>query len=213
MRKTRKLALPWVKAGLAAVFVAGCASQLPPSPSQEAMKLAADALKRDFHARGIAGIDRVVTDKLQDVCNRTANAPSPEVAAMLEAEQTATIRLPADGKFVGDWKAGEKLAQSGRGMTWSDPATIPNGGNCYNCHQVSPAELSYGTIGPSLLHFGKIRGNTPEIQKYTYSRLYNSKAFNACSAMPRFGHAGALNEKQIKDLVALLLDPESPVNR
>jgi len=213
MLKARKWAFPVVKAGLAAAFIAGCATQLPASPSQETMKLAVDALKRDFQARGVAGIDRIIPDKLQDVCNRTANAPSPEVAAMLEAEQTAMIRLPADGKLMGDWKEGEKLAQSGRGMTWTDPATIPNGGNCYNCHQVSPAELSYGTIGPSLLHFGKLRGNSPEIQKYTYSKLYNSKAFNACSAMPRFGHAGALNEKQIKDLVALLLDPESPVNK
>jgi sulfur-oxidizing protein SoxX len=31
--------------------------------------------------------------------------------------------------------------------------------------------------------------------------------------MPRFGHAGALGEQQIKDLVSLLLDPESPVNK
>jgi sulfur-oxidizing protein SoxX len=31
--------------------------------------------------------------------------------------------------------------------------------------------------------------------------------------MPRFGHAGALGEKQIQHLVALLLDPESPVNK
>ncbi|MEO8136346.1 MAG: sulfur oxidation c-type cytochrome SoxX, partial [Betaproteobacteria bacterium] len=31
--------------------------------------------------------------------------------------------------------------------------------------------------------------------------------------MPRFGHNGILTEKQIKDVVALLLDPESPVNK
>jgi sulfur-oxidizing protein SoxX len=31
--------------------------------------------------------------------------------------------------------------------------------------------------------------------------------------MPRFGYAGALTEQQIKDLVALLLDPNSPVNQ
>jgi sulfur-oxidizing protein SoxX len=31
--------------------------------------------------------------------------------------------------------------------------------------------------------------------------------------MPRFGHVGALVDSQIKDLVALLLDPESPVNK
>ncbi len=205
-----------VAAGVASTilaFIAGCATQPPAGPTPEAMRLAADALKRDFQAKGIAGIDRIVNDRLQDVCNRSGNDPSPEMAAMLESEQTAAIRLPADGNFLGDWKAGEKLAQSGRGMTWSDPATIPNGGNCYNCHQISPKELSYGTIGPSLMHFGKERGNSPEVQKYAYAKIYNAKAFRACSAMPRFGHAGALTEKQIKDLVALLLDPESPVNR
>ena len=31
--------------------------------------------------------------------------------------------------------------------------------------------------------------------------------------MPRFGHAGMLNEKQLQDLMALLLDPKSPVNQ
>jgi len=34
----------------------------------------------------------------------------------------------------------------------------------------------------------------------------------ACSNMPRFGHAGVLDEAQIRDLMALLLDPKSPVN-
>jgi sulfur-oxidizing protein SoxX len=31
--------------------------------------------------------------------------------------------------------------------------------------------------------------------------------------MPRFGPSGTLTAQQIKDLVALLLDPASPVNR
>ena len=31
--------------------------------------------------------------------------------------------------------------------------------------------------------------------------------------MPRFGHNGILTEEQIKDVVALLLDPQSPVNK
>ena len=114
---------------------------------------------------------------------------------------------------MGDWKAGEKLAQSGRGMTWSDKPEDPAGGNCYNCHQLSAKEIAYGTIGPSLLHFGKTRGNTEEIQRYAYGRIYNAKAYNACANMPRFGHMGILSEAQIKDLVALLLDPESPVNK
>ena len=35
----------------------------------------------------------------------------------------------------------------------------------------------------------------------------------ACSNMPRFGANKVLTEKQIKDLVAFLFDPESPVNK
>jgi len=206
-------------AGATALILAGCASQnsqsqaFPNHASPAAMKNATMAFKRDFQAKGIAGVDRLTTDKLQDVCNRSANNPSPDIAAILEHEELDRIKYPADGKLLGDWKAGEKLAQSGTGMTWSDNPEKPVGGNCYNCHQLSKTEISFGTIGPSLLNYGKLRGNSPEIQKYTYSKIYNSKAYNACSAMPRFGHVGALNEKQLKDLVALLLDPESPVNK
>jgi sulfur-oxidizing protein SoxX len=170
-------------------------------------------MKRDFHAKGIAGMDRLNEDGLQAVCNRSRNSPPKSVAERLQQDQMEAIKYPADGKFLGDWKAGERVAQNGRGMTWSDGGTGANGGSCYNCHQIGPDETSFGTIGNSLLHFGKIRGNSPEIQKYTYGKIYNAKAYNLCSNMPRFGHSGTLTEEQIKDLVALLLDPNSPVNK
>ncbi len=173
---------------------------------------AAAMLKRDFKTKGIATADRLHEDGVQAICNRTSDHPPKAVAERLEKDQLDGVRYPADGKLMGDWKTGEKLAQSGRGMTWSDSAGVPGGGNCYNCHQIGPQETSFGTIGTSLYQYGKLRGNTPEIQKYTYAKIWNAKAFNLCSAMPRFGHAGALTEAQIKDLVALLLDPQSPVN-
>ena len=173
---------------------------------------AAAMLKRDFKTKGIATADRLHEDGVQAICNRTSDHPPKAVAERLEKDQLDGVRYPVDGKLMGDWKAGEKLAQSGRGMTWSDKAGVPGGGNCYNCHQIGPQETSFGTIGTSLYQYGKLRGNTPEIQKYTYAKIWNAKAFNLCSAMPRFGHAGALTEAQIKDLVALLLDPQSPVN-
>jgi len=173
---------------------------------------AAAMLKRDFKTKGIATADRLHEDGVQAICNRTSDHPPKAVAERLEKDQLDGVRYPVDGKLMGDWKAGEKLAQSGRGMTWSDSAGVPGGGNCYNCHQIGPQETSFGTIGTSLYQYGKLRGNTPETQKYTYAKIWNAKAFNLCSAMPRFGHAGALTEAQIKDLVALLLDPQSPVN-
>ena len=174
---------------------------------------AVEMMKRDFHAKGIAGMDRLNEDGLQALCNRSGNNPPKANAERLQRDQLEAIKYPADGKFLGDWKSGEKIAQGGRGMTWSDKAGQANGGSCYNCHEIGPNETSFGTIGNSLRQFGKTRGNTPEMQKYVYGKIYNAKAFNLCSNMPRFGHSGTLTEKQIKDLVALLLDPNSPVNK
>jgi len=169
-------------------------------------------LKRDFQARGQATMDRVVPDALQRVCNETDNRPPAELAKTLEADQMRTIAFPA-GSLVGDWKRGEATAQGGRGLTWTDKAGVPGDGSCYNCHQLSPRESSYGTLGPSLYRFGALRGNGPEMQKYVYGKIYNAKAYNLCSQMPRLGYSGTLTDEQIKDLVGLLLDPASPVNQ
>jgi L-cysteine S-thiosulfotransferase len=196
---------------ISAAIIAGACTTAMVAPDHHAQAL--EIIKRDFEPRGQAGIDRLDADPLQAVCNRTDNNPPQSIAHQMQNEQLATVTYPADGVLMGDWKKGEKLAQSGRGFTWSDKPGLPVGGNCYNCHQISPKELSFGSIGPSLFQLGKIRGNTPEMQKYVYSKIYNAKAFNLCSEMPRFGHIGALAPDQIKDLVALLLDPESPVNK
>ncbi len=195
------MATPFLLAALPAVA----------DPAHRAQAIA--TIKKDFQPRGQASLDRLAEDGLQAVCNRTGNKPPEYIVKRMEADQMAGVKYPADGKLMGDWKEGEKLAQSGRGFTWTDDPGLPVGGNCYNCHQISPKETSFGTIGPTLYKFGKLRGNSADIQKYVYSKIYNAKAYNLCSEMPRFGHAGALGEKQIQHLVALLLDPESPVNK
>ena len=168
-------------------------------------------MQRDFHARGIAGMDRLKQDEVQAACGKYNDNPPKEVAEKLQREQYATVKFPADGKLLGDWKAGEKVAQIGRGMAWNDKGGV--GGSCYNCHQVNPATTSFGTIGPSLNQFAKLRGYGPDVQRYAYAKIYNAKSYSVCSQMPRFGHSGALTEKQIKDITALLMDPASPVNR
>jgi sulfur-oxidizing protein SoxX len=170
-------------------------------------------IKRDFRDKGIAKADRVNQDELQVSCSKYKDDVPVKMKIQLEDEQAKEIKWPADGNLMGDWKAGEKLAQSGRGMTWSDKAEDPAGGNCYNCHQLSSKEIAYGTIGPSLLNYAKKHGAPEKAQRRAYGRIYNAKAFNACANMPRFGHMGILTEAQIKDLVALLMDPESPVNK
>lgn len=169
-------------------------------------------LLRDFHPRGQATMDRALQDGLQRLCTETGNKPPAEVAKALEADQMKSISFPS-GTLVGDWQRGEKIAQGGRGMTWSDKPGALADGSCYNCHQLSPAELSYGTLGPSLLGFGTKRGNGPDVQRYVYGKIFNAKAYNLCSQMPRLGHSGTLTPEQIRDLVGLLLDPGSPVNR
>jgi sulfur-oxidizing protein SoxX len=169
-------------------------------------------LKRDLHARGQATMDRVPQDGLQRLCTESGNRPPAGLAKTMEADQMKAIVFP-EGSLVGDWRRGEKIAQGGRGLTWSDKPGAPNDGSCYNCHQLSPAEISHGTLGPSLRGLGKTRGNGPDAQRYVYGKIYNAKAYNLCSQMPRLGASGTLTPEQIKDLVGLLLDPASPVNR
>jgi sulfur-oxidizing protein SoxX len=153
-------------------------------------------------------------DETQALCTRYRNEPPKDVAGAIERSQAASIRYPASGKMLGDWRQGEKIAQDGYGMRFTDPDTKrPNGGGCYNCHRIAPAEISYGTIGPSLYRFGALRGSGEAIQRYVYAKIYDSQASTACSHMPRFGHNGVLTEEQIRHLVALLLDPDSPVNK
>ena len=199
----------------AAATLAACASvpigERPTLSSGDLDQLTA-VLKRDFHERGQAKLERVELDQVQRLCNLHNDNPPEAVAKPLEEAQLKAVPIPA-GSLIGDWKRGERIAQSGRGSMWSDKPGVQEGGSCYNCHQLSPKVEAFGTIGPSLAGYGKIRGTSAEMQRYTYARIYNSKAYSLCSQMPRLGHAGTLNEQQIKDLVGLLLDPASPVNQ
>jgi sulfur-oxidizing protein SoxX len=205
-------------ATLAAAAITACATG--PSENEAQANASAQAmLTSSFREQGIAKLDRLQQDDVQQACSGD-KPPAAAVTQKLEAAQMTTVKWPGDGKYLGDWKEGEKLAQNGRGMTWTDPAGVPSGGNCYNCHQIAKAEISFGTIGPSLYQYGKLRGvsdpastDSQAIVKYTWGKIWNAKATNACSNMPRFGHEGVLNEAQVRDLMALLLDPKSPVNQ
>ena len=206
---------------VAGFALAGCAS-LPSSTELDA--LTDRIVKASFRDEGMAKVDRVLaTDETNRLCSQADASGKPldeATAKRIEEVNLKAVKWPSDGKFLGDWKQGEAIAQSGRGMTWSDDAKVANGGNCYNCHQISKEEISFGTIGPSLYNYGKIRGvkdpsdpASRAIVEYTWGKIWNAKAYNACSNMPRAGHAGVLNEAQVRDIVALLLDPASPVNK
>jgi len=200
-------------AGVAAALLASAATaqQVARPDPQEIVA----ELRESFRERGIAKLDRVEQSELQLACSRADADGTPlpaEVAARISQQALATVKRPADGKYLGDWKAGERIAQTGRGLQFSDTAKTVNGGNCYACHQLSKAELSFGNIGTSLYQYGKLRGNSQEIIEYTWNKIYNAHTYMPCSQMPRFGDAGILTEQQLKDVMALLLDPASHVN-
>ena len=213
--KSQKIRIAALAATGAALVVAGCAA-MQGTGEDRAEQEAVALMKKDFKPHGQATLDRLDQDPLQKACTRYGEAGGKMAdaeAKSMEQAQLETVRYPADGQFLGDWKAGEKVAQAGEGKRWNDKPNSIGGGNCYACHQISKQELSYGTIGPSLSEFGRKRGFGPDMQKYVYAKVYNPQAFVACSSMPRFGYHGILTEKQIKDVVALLLDPNSPVNQ
>ncbi|OFW29137.1 MAG: sulfur oxidation c-type cytochrome SoxX [Acidobacteria bacterium RIFCSPLOWO2_02_FULL_65_29] len=193
-------------AGLAALVLSPVAVAEP--SDREVQRI----MKRDFHPKGQAKMDRLEQDAVQRVCTATNGKPPEMLAKALEADQYKSIPFP-QGSLIGNWKNGAKIAWGGRGMQWHEDPKKPSDGGCYNCHEASPLRPSAGTIGPSLKAFGKARGSSPEMQKYVYGKIYNAKAYNLCSEMPRFGHTGSLTDAQIRDLVAYLLDPASPVNQ
>ena len=185
-------------------------------PSDDESRARAEQVFRESFTHGNRAIAARVEkqDEAQALCTRYRNEPPKEAADRIEATETAAIRYPASGKFLGDWRQGEKIAQDGYGLRFTDPDTKrPNGGGCYNCHRIAPAEISHGTVGPSLYRFGALRGTGEPVQRYVYGKIWDAQAYLACSQMPRFGKNGVLTEEQITHLVALLLDPQSPVNK
>jgi sulfur-oxidizing protein SoxX len=167
-----------------------------------------------FRARGQAGLDRLEQTPMQVACSVAHPDHLPaEVQQRIEREALQGVQFPQDGRWLGNWQAGEKIAQSGTGLQYSDPPDAPRGGNCYGCHRLSGTEIAFGTIGPSLVRYRQRYASDSDAMRRTWIRLWNVHAFNACSVMPRFGDAGILTAEQIRDVMALLFDPASPVNR
>ncbi len=211
--------VPITRAGFALVALAAlvsCAStpEVTPGSGTDPAVARQASIVGSFQARGQAGLDRLKQSDMQRICSDHEGQPLPnELAQQIIDAATASVRFPADGQYFGNWRNGEWIAKTGTGLQANDDPAQPNGGNCYACHQMAPAELAFGTLGPPLDRYGALRGRSEPILKYTWTRLWNSHAYNACSHMPRFGDAGILSEQQLKDVMAYLFDPASPVNQ
>jgi sulfur-oxidizing protein SoxX len=206
--------------GVGAVLLAACASAPEPvvteATIQRVVQSSFSQIEYQYPPEVVA---RTNQDEGQKMCTAVRNEVAKIPPAQLDAfvgKSMKEIKYPAGGELMGDWKQGENIAQSGYGMRFgegADDPKRPNGGNCYACHQVAPQEIAFGTIGPSLLGYGKHRGASAAMQKFVYDKVYNAWVTFPCSNMPRFGHHGFLTTEQITHVVALLLDPASPVNK
>lgn len=190
-----------------------------PAQSPAALSGIEQALQQSFPDRLLpeprqAWRARLAQDEIMRVCSQFRNKPPKRVATTIQRIVRAGLVLPADGIAGGDWRRGEAIAQDGAGQRFTDSGPErPNGGNCYACHQLSPAEAAHGTLGPNLSGYGKLHEFSPATARKVYEHIWNPHMHTPCSSMPRFGASATLTPDQIRDLVALVMARESPVNR
>ena len=196
------------------LFTAGCATYPDEATTREA---AEKMVSEDFTAPAPQLLKRLVQDRSQQICSKIGDAkPTEKEAAEVVALARASIRYPASGKLVGNWKLGDRLAHDGAGDRIQGgrlEKRKENGGLCQNCHALAPGEINVGNVGPSLTGYGLQRGNSEAIAKFTYEKIYNAWAYFPCSNMPRLGATGHLTPEQIAHMVAYLIDAQSPVNK
>jgi len=198
---------------VALAFAALCALSAP-ALGQAPAELVDRYIKDSWKSAAPAWLARINQDQTMRECSEHRNNPPKPVFDAIMAREKAAIQYPADGKLMGDWKKGAASALDGYGLRFTDrDTTRPNGANCYACHQLNPKEITFGTVGPSLVNYGKLRNFAADEVKIAYARIFNPQAFYGCSLMPRFGHNKFLTIDQIKDVVAYLMDPDSPVNK
>ncbi len=136
-------------------------------------------------------------DDSERICSRYPQGiPADQLPGFIERER-AKVVYPE--QLYGDWRRGR------------DIFTTPAKGNCYACHAGEPGEPAFGDVGPPLTNYG-VRGRSEAVVRYTYEKIFSSWITVPCSTMPRYGVNGRLTPEEIADLVAYLLDPESPLN-
>ena len=130
MRKTFQYSASLVLLALLGACANTDSKPVVAEPSQEEINA---VLMASFKEKGQAKLDRINQTDLQKACSVAETAPGglPDAKRTeLQDAALAAVKYPADGKYLGDWKAGEKLAQNGRGFQFSDKADSVAGGNC-----------------------------------------------------------------------------------
>lgn len=210
----QKAWLKWTIIGGPALIAAGCATYPDHATTRE---LTEKMVRESFSAPAPALLKRLEQDRAQQICSKVGGAQlAQHEAAEVVKLSRESIKYPASGKLVGDWKVGDTLAHDGAGdriQRGQLEKRKENGGLCQNCHALEPGEINVGNVGPPLTGYGLQRGNSEAMARYTYERIYNAWTYFPCSNMPRLGATGHLTPEQIAHLVAYLVDPQSPVNR
>lgn len=117
----------------ALALAAGIVTALPFAASAQTAPKAVDPAIVDAYVKATFGKapqewqDRIVPDETLKACNAYHNnVPSAEADKIVQRE-LAKVVYPADGKFLGDWKEGRKVANNGRGGQFSDPPEYGRG--------------------------------------------------------------------------------------
>ncbi len=205
--------IKWSAFAATGLIVAGCATY----PDQATTKQLAEKMVFEAFTASPEHKQRLVQDRSQQICSKVGDEKlTQSEAAEVVKLARASIKYPASGKLVGDWKTGDKLAHNGSGdriRRGKVEKRKENGALCQNCHALAPGEINVGNVGPALTGYGKQRGNSDAIAKYTYDKIYNAWAVFPCSNMPRLGATGHLTPEQITHMVAFMIDPQSPINK
>lgn len=163
--------------------------------------------------------DRLKQDKLQKICSELKDGQMDSATAQNVTQLAReSMVYPEGGIELGDWERGQAVAENAFGFrvghSVDDHGERETGGLCINCHRLEKEKTGRsGTLGPSLIGYGKARGTSDQTLKHTYEVIYNPHVLFPCTNMPRMGANGILSQQKIADVMAYLLDPESPVNK
>lgn len=191
----------------------GAAFAQQPQLPQVAPEKVTEAVRATFSKAPEEWRQRVELDETQRICTDKRNQVSAQEAEAIQKRESQNVVFPKDGNLLGDWKKGFQVANVGTGGQFSDKPGGRVGANCYACHEMAPSEVSFGTLGPSLKGYGKLKEYSQEAMREAWTKIYNSQAVFACSNMPRFGAKKILTEEQLKDVMAYLFSKDSPVNK